>query len=154
MNHLPKRICDRIKQLVIKATQVRHLGLVPVIASFLVGATGSPRADPSCESPASVMARVELFLGTGGGETPRAFRSFLAREVTPRFPDGLSLFEGYGQWRDSSNHITHERSRLLLIYYRADAASDAKIEAIRVAYKKRFHQKSVLRADSAACVEF
>jgi hypothetical protein len=32
--------------------------------------------------------------------------------------------------------------------------SDDKIEAIRSAYKKRFHQKSVLRADSTACVAF
>ncbi len=115
---------------------------------------GSFHADPSCAAPAQTMARVELFFGSGRGVTPRAFAAFLAHEVTPRFPDGLSLFEGYGQWRDGAARISRERSRLLLIYYRLDAASSDKIEAIRLAYKKRFRQKSVLRADSSACVAF
>jgi uncharacterized protein DUF3574 len=99
------------------------------------------------------MARVDLFFG-GSKVTPRAFGQFLAREVTPRFPEGLSLFDGYGQWRDAAKRISHERSRLLVIYYQPDAVSDDKIEAIRSAYEKRFHQKSVLRADSTACVAF
>jgi hypothetical protein len=114
----------------------------------------SLQGDPPCIVPAQIMARVELFFGSGGGVTPRTFAAFLAREVTPRFPDGLSLFEGYGQWRDGAARISRERSRLLLIYYRFDAASSDKIEAIRLAYKKRFRQKSVLRADSSACVAF
>ncbi len=47
---------------------------------------------------------------------------FLAKEVTPRFPDGLSLFSGYGQWRNPEGRILKEMSRLLLIWYVPDAA--------------------------------
>ena len=70
------------------------------------------------------MARVELFFGGSAATTPRAFADFLARQVTPRFPDGLSLFEGYGQWRDSQGHSSREQTRLMLIYYRPDKDAD------------------------------
>ncbi len=75
-------------------------------------------------------------------------------EVTPRFPDGFSVFEGRGQWRDKQGKIGKESSRLLLIWHTPDAGTDAKIEAIRKAFKERFHQESVLRADEASCVSF
>jgi Protein of unknown function (DUF3574) len=126
-------------------------------AAFLLlslGCAGALRAEPLCAAPAAAMARVELFFGAGGGVTPRGFAQFLAREVTPRFPDGLSLFQGYGQWRDKSGRIGAENSRLLVIYYPPDATTTDKIDAIRAAYKKRFRQQSVLRADSMACVSF
>ena len=48
-----------------------------------------------------------------------------------------------------------ETSRLLLIWYAPQAGADARIEAIRTAYKTRFGQDSVLRADGAPeCVTF
>jgi hypothetical protein len=103
------------------------------------------------------MARLELVLGArapSGVVGPRAWAKFLAREITPRFPDGLSVFEGYGQWRSGSGGVGREPSRLVLIWYAPDALSESKIEAIRAAYKRRFRQDSVLRADSASCVSF
>ncbi|MHB8884127.1 MAG: DUF3574 domain-containing protein [Methylovirgula sp.] len=86
--------------------------------------------------------------------TQRTFMVFLAKEVTLRFPAGLSLFSGYVQWRNGKGRIIKETSRMLLIWYVADARSQANIEAIRNAYKKRFHQQSVLRADGVSCVSF
>jgi Protein of unknown function (DUF3574) len=126
-------------------------------AAFLLlslGCAGASRAEPICSAPTTAMARVELYFGAGGGVTPHAFAQFLAREVTPRFPDGLSLFQGYGQWRDKNGRVGAESSRLLVIYYRPDPTAADRIDAIRAAYKKRFRQQSVLRADSAACVSF
>lgn len=103
------------------------------------------------------MARLELVLGAAtprGVVGPRAWARFLATEVTPRFPDGLSVFEGTGQWRTGIRGVTRERSRLLLIWYEPDASSEARIEAIRAAYKRQFRQTSVLRADSTSCISF
>jgi len=103
------------------------------------------------------MARLELLFGAqlkGGAVGRRAWTNFLNKEVSPRFPEGLSVFEGYGQWKDAARRSVREPSRMLLIWYERDAASDARIEAIRSAYKKRFKQQSVLRADSISCVSF
>jgi hypothetical protein len=110
-----------------------------------------------CASGAKRMARLELIFGLAGKRGPitqRAWNAFLAREVTPRFPDGFSVFEGYGQWRNRLGAIGKEPSRLLLIWYRPDTTSETRIEAIRAAYKQRFHQESVLRADEVSCVSF
>jgi hypothetical protein len=115
---------------------------------------GRAAAEPACPPPSKAMARLELVFGFGHSVNEPAFRAFLGKEVTPRFPDGLSLFSGYGQWRNGRGRIIKEASRLLLIWYVPDANSNAKIEAIRKAYETRFHQQSVLRADGQSCVSF
>jgi hypothetical protein len=110
-----------------------------------------------CAAGAKRMARLELIFGLTSKKslvTRQAWTAFLAREVTPRFPDGFSVFDSQGQWRDRRGAIGKEPSRLLLIWYQPDATSEAKIEAIRAAYKQRFHQESVLRADEVSCVSF
>jgi hypothetical protein len=103
------------------------------------------------------MQRLELIFGLSskqGRISSRAWDAFILHEVGPRFPDGFSVFDGHGQWRNPQGKISKEPSRLLLIWYERDATSDAKIEAIREIYKKRFHQESVLRADEVSCVSF
>jgi len=123
-----------------------------IVAALL--ATAKPAASvEECRT----FARLELIFGGDDRGHPisrTAFSRFLAREVTPRFPDGLSLFEGQGQWRDARGHRILESSRMVLIFYIPDAQSDEKIEAIRNAYKRQFHQQSVLRADNNTCISF
>ena len=97
------------------------------------------------------MDRADLFFGAVGGAS--AWRRFLADVVTPRFPDGLTVLEGSGQWRIPQGLI-RERTHVLVIFYRRNSSIDARIEAIRTLYKKRFRQTSVLRADTTACVGF
>ena len=121
---------------------------------LLLDAARPAAAQLTCAAPAKPMAQVELIFGSGRGVTQRSFMAFLAKEVTPRFPDGLSLFSGYGNWRNGKGRIIKETSRMLLIWYIPDAQSQGRIEAIRSAYKKRFHRQSVLRADSVSCVSF
>jgi hypothetical protein len=102
-----------------------------------------------------------LFFGTarpdgGPAATDRQFMSFVDREVTPDFPDGLTVQSGRGQWRDAHGTIEKERSYELILLYpvaRADA-SDRKIEEIRRAYEKAFAQESVGRVDEQAQVDF
>ena len=41
---------------------------------------------------------------------------FLASEVTPRFPDGLTVYDAKGQWRaPGSKKISRERSKVVMI---------------------------------------
>jgi hypothetical protein len=112
----------------------------------------------SCRGAAAPYARLELLFGLGRkdgtaiGEAE--WRAFLDTEVTPRFPDGLTVLNGYGQWRNSAGAIAREKSMMLLIWHRPAADTEARIEAIRSAYKARFGQESVLRADGISCVSF
>jgi hypothetical protein len=77
------------------------------------------------------------------------FRAFIDDEVTPRFPDGLTLLKGDGQFRGSDGVIVKEQSFVLVLLYPSDsyAESSRRIERIRRLYVKRFQQESVLRVD-------
>jgi hypothetical protein len=127
------------------------LALLPAVAACGTAAL-------ACREPAHPMARLELVFGAdraGGAPVGEAEWSlFLDSEVTPRFPDGLTVLDGAGQWRGADGGIVRERSHLLVIWYRPTARSEADIEAIRAAYKQRFGQESVLRADGVSCVSF
>jgi hypothetical protein len=99
------------------------------------------------------MLDVELMLGRGKASEAR-WQQFLAREVTRRFPDGLTVYETTGQWRDPArNVIVRERSRLLRIIAPPDTAPD-RIAALADAYKKQFRQKSVGVVTHDVCASF
>lgn len=104
------------------------------------------------------MTRLELFfggnVGAPGGIAESEWRGFLDAEITPRFPDGFTVTEVYGQWRGRTGAIEAERSRHFIVLVRDAAAETAKIAAIRAAYKARFKQESVLFAASPACAGF
>ena len=105
------------------------------------------------------MARLELVFGLSrkGAEpvTEAEWQEFLDTEVTPRFPDGLTVLTGYGQWRGKDGKVAKEASRILLVWHVPDETTEARIIAIREAWKTRFNQESVLRADDAtSCVSF
>ena len=111
-----------------------------------------------CNPPAEIMSRLELLFGMGrkgGGEVSEdEWRTFLDAEVTPRFPDGLTVLTGYGQWRNAAGALAKETSRVLVIWAKPAPEVQASIELIRAAWKTRFQQESVMRVDSASCVSF
>jgi hypothetical protein len=103
--------------------------------------------------------RTELFFGRskpdGSMVTKAEFRRFLNREITPRFPEGLTVLMGRGQFRDDSGVILREGSVLLILLYPVgEEFRHRRIERIREEYKSAFQQQSVLRVDSTACVSF
>jgi hypothetical protein len=116
----------------------------------------------ACAAGFDPYIRSELYFGTtlpeGTATTSDDWQHFLDTEITPRFPDGLTVLTGYGQWRNSQGVITKEGSILLIILYPVETAqeSSAKLDQIRELYKEQFHQESVLRADDAlpVCASF
>lgn len=119
----------------------------------------APAAAATCAAGGVSMARVELVFGLdikGGGRISEAeWRAFLEKEVTPRFPDGLTALDAYGQWRvPNDGRIARLDSKVLLIWYAPSAEAEARIQEIRAAYKVRYQQISVMRIDGADCVSF
>lgn len=111
-----------------------------------------------CHAPARPMVRLELLFGTarpdGRAVTDADWAGFLDREVTPRFPAGLTVLRGLGQWRGSDGRLTRERSNVVIIWYEPTDRTEADIEAIRHAYERQFDQQSVMRVESVSCVSF
>ena len=109
----------------------------------------SPAAEPAVIGEHGVQQN----LGAGGSEVE--WIDFVAREVTPRFPDGFTVVDAAGQWRDARRgSILHEGSKLIEIVLPGGSDDRVKIEAIAEAYKRRFEQQSVGLIINQACVRF
>jgi Protein of unknown function (DUF3574) len=109
--------------------------------------------------PGELFARTELYFGLSKADgsiiSDADFGKFIDQEVTPRFPDGLTLISGLGQFKNAAGVIIREPSRLLILFYPlGDRENNKKLEAIRSAYKSTFQQESVLRTDAQTCVAF
>ncbi len=90
----------------------------------------------------------------GGTVSDEEWNGFLAVEVTPRFPDGLTVLDGAGQWRDGSGAIGREEAKLLIVLAEPGADAVRRTKEIADAYKRAFDQQSVLRAVEFVCAAF
>jgi hypothetical protein len=114
------------------------------------------------EAGAEPWVRTELFFGTarpdGTAVSDAEWETFLDTEITPRFPEGLTVLSGNGQWQEEDGDIVEERSKIVIVLYPREAVdeSNAEIEQIRAAYEAQFQQESVLRADDdrPVCTSF
>ncbi|MBN3344255.1 DUF3574 domain-containing protein [Pectobacterium brasiliense] len=80
------------------------------------------------------------------------WKAFLDGDVTPRFKEGLTVFDAKGQWLGNDGVVARENSKALMLIHGADKERD--IEALRTTYKSRFAQESVMRIDALVCVAF
>ena len=98
-------------------------------------------------------ARTELYFGTArpdGAVTDDEFQAFIDREVTSRFPGGLTVVKAEGQFWGEDGTLVKEQSYILILLYPYENFSTAtrQVEQIRNLYKDRFGQESVLRVDN------
>lgn len=148
--------------------KLRARALSALLVALLTGCATQPAATDAvwhgdAAHPALTQGWVDtrLYFGLGPADQPQqgvseqAWREFLDREVTPRFPDGLSVIDVYGQWQGARQANPERlRSRLLVIDYPDTPANRAKVEAIRGAWKRRTGDQSVLRVTQPADVSF
>jgi hypothetical protein len=97
-------------------------------------------------------ARTELYFGTATSEGPVTegqFQDFVDKEVSPRFPGGLTITRAEGRFRTEEGDIVKEHSFVLVLLYPYETFGEGsrRIERIRSLYKKQFDQQSVLRVD-------
>jgi hypothetical protein len=94
-------------------------------------------------------------IGDRIGVSEAQWSRFVDREITPRFPDGLTVFDTKGQWRDRErNRIVREPSKLVSIVLPGKAEDEARLNEIAAAYKSRFRQQAVAIVVRGACVSF
>jgi hypothetical protein len=94
-------------------------------------------------------------IGDRIGVSEAEWGRFVDREITPRFPAGLTVFSAAGQWQDkSSNKIVHEPSKIVQIVLPGDVDEITRLNEIAEAYKTRFKQQSVGVIVRPACVSF
>lgn len=125
-----------------------------------VPATAAMQGDAARPSQASRWTRSELYFAVGNEDgsdvvDEARWRAFLDAEVTPRFPDGLTVLDGYGQWRfRDGGRLVRQRCKVLVVLHEQEAKRHDDIEAIRLAWKRMTGHESVLWARQAVDVSF
>ena len=126
-----------------------------------VAAAPTLQGDPAHPGVTKGWVDTRLYFGLGPVNHPEQgvseadWRNFLDREVTPRFPDGFSVIDVYGQWQGKNQTAPERlRSKLLVIEHPDTKENNDKIDAIRTAWKKLTGDQSVLRVTQPADVSF
>jgi hypothetical protein len=105
------------------------------------------------------MTVAELFFGRDiPGRAPLSdaeWSDFAANIVAAEFPDGFTVYDGEGQWRDPQTHkIVRERTKILIVAAPVSAETDRKLAVVADDYKRRFKQLSVGIVTSQGCGSF
>jgi hypothetical protein len=130
------------------------------VAILLAITTSSANAQPAdCRGGQQPRQVAELLFGRNIGDrlgvSETQWGRFVDREISPRFPDGLTVLDAKGEWRDTARHtIVHEPSKLVEIVLPGKDDDAGQLDAIAQAYKSRFHQQSVGIVVRGACVAF
>ena len=131
-------------------------------AAVLLALAGSPSANAQsseCHAGQKPQQVAELLFGRNIGDrlgvSEAQWARFVDREISPRFPDGLTVLDAKGEWRDSVRKtIVHEPSKVVEIVLPGKPDDVAALNQIAQAYKSRFRQQSVGIVVRAACVSF
>ena len=119
----------------------------------LAGCMSAPKPT-ACPAGQAPLRTAQLFLGAKTPAVPadRDLRRFVDQEVTPRFPDGVTVVEGGGQWKGSENRMIREAAKVVLVVLPTNGDSQGKVEAVRTAYKTKFKQDPVVVLPPPSCV--
>jgi Protein of unknown function (DUF3574) len=133
--------------------------LKSIVAAAIFALGGAAQAqETACQAPAKPMLYAEIYFGRNIrghlGISEQAWKRFVARELTPRFPSGLTVIDGQGQWRGPSGTIVHEPTKIVVVVVPDAAPERERIAAAAAAYKHRFKQDSVAVVTRTACVTF
>ncbi len=135
--------------------------VVPTFGLFAALALGgcTTASLMGCRGDQQGMLAAELLFGRRIGDrgtvSEAEWARFLAREISPRFPDGLTVLDAAGHWRDATrNRIMREPSKVVLIVFRDDPQKQEDLNAIAAAYKRQFRQQSVGIVIKPACASF
>ena len=129
-------------------------------AMLLLAGCNAPSHSPAnttCKAD-NQMQQTTLYFGlnrpAGEAITVQEWQQFVDQDVTPRFRDGLTVFDARGQWLGNDGKVARESSKALMLIHGKDAQSESNIETLRGIYKQRFAQESVMRVDQPVCVQF
>jgi len=115
-------------------------------------------SSPICRPGLAPRITADLYFGRNIGPSLAVsdadWALFVDEEITPRFPDGLSVSDIAGQWKGEDSVVVREPAKVVMIVLSGEEAEDARLDAVRDAYRKRFRQESVMLVQRQACVGF
>lgn len=100
--------------------------------------------------PGATMLHSQLYFGLrsadGAGVSEQQWQTFLAEVVTPRFPNGLTVLNAYGQGGGTPPGVG-ETTKVLIVVHPHDQAAQNALAEIKAEYRRRFRQIGVFHTD-------
>ena len=136
---------------------MRAVPIAVLLALALTGEAGAQSIE--CRGVQKPQQVAELMFGRKIGDriavTETMWARFVDGEITPRFPDGLTVFNIVGQWRDTERKkIIREPGKIVMIVLPGKDDDIDRLNQIAEAYKSKFRQQSVPVMLRPACVSF
>jgi hypothetical protein len=138
----------------------RFVRSAAIFTLLLLALPGDPQAQvQECRGVQKPQQIAELMFGRniGGriGVNESKWRRFVEREITARFPEGFTVYNASGQWRDrTSKRIVREPSKIVMIVLPGRGDDLERLAGIAEAYTRQFRQQSVGVILRPACVSF
>jgi hypothetical protein len=137
---------------------VGSLWIVPTITTNHVVAQSVETCTNQENKSNKILIKDELYFGLEMPEgkiiSEPEWELFVKRVLTPRFKEGLTILDAYGQYLNSSGILIKENSKLVILIYENNAIQNKLVEEAIALYKKTFQQESVLRVTSSVKVSF
>ncbi|HEX3432146.1 MAG TPA: DUF3574 domain-containing protein [Rhizomicrobium sp.] len=119
----------------------------------------APAASRCLVDSQAPMTVVELFFGRDiPGRAPLSdgeWSDFASTVVAKEFPEGFTVTDGEGEWRDPATHaVIREHTKILIVAAPRSADLAFRISRIRHAYSVAYQQTSVGVLTYDACGEF
>ena len=131
-------------------------GSTLLVAALAFGVLSCSSAGPaSCRAGEQQAIADSLSFGSArpdGIVTAEEWRAFVDKEVTPRFPQGLTSWDASGQWLSASGLLQHEHSFVLYLVHADTQQSEQAVREIMDIYRRVFHQEAVLRVRTTVCM--
>lgn len=132
----------------------RFLGMVFVMAALALSASLPADATEPWPEPNAVQSTLYFGMKSadGSGVSEQEWTRFLAEVITPRFPDGLTVVQVYGQGGDQQakpDDVLAETTKMLIVVHPNTAEAAKALGKIKTEYKARFNNLGVFHTDAA-----
>lgn len=121
--------------------------------------TAKPSVGTSCASALQPYIKTTLYFERPGSLTTagqRKWQAFIREVLVRHFPDGGTILENIGWWRDPDGKVAGGRGNTLIVLGAPEKVAEHRRAAAAVVaeIKKRYQQQSVLWEESAVCASF
>ncbi|MEQ9334315.1 DUF3574 domain-containing protein [Thalassobaculum sp.] len=116
-----------------------------------------PASAAECAGEAWIESTLYMGRGKpdGGGVGDAQVQAFVREVIVPAFPDGFTLYDARGHWRDGpTGRPVDETTLVFVVVHPPGPAADAAVRTIAETYAGRFDQTAVLGSSRPACVTF
>lgn len=136
---------------------VSILFITPGCSNILANTQPHTSRSPALNSNKKNFVQEELYFGLSkpsGVVSETEWQQFLNAVMTPRFREGLTVKDAYGQYMNKSGKLSQEKTKLVILIYENSLAKNQMVEEAIANYKRTFQQESVLRVTSNVNVSF